>query len=666
MSRSRIVVFAVVLVSLVGTLLGRLGQVQLAEHEDYQQAAAVANTREVRLPAARGRILDASGEALVDNDSRPVVTLERSVLLDAPDGGRSLVARIAALLDLPEDRLWGRTQLCGTEDAPAAPVCWNGSPYQPIPLASGVDATRALSLLERPQDFPGVAVGAEPQRAYPANDRASAAQVLGYLAPANEADVDAGGGTVTDTDEVGRSGLERSYDEVLRGQAGTRTVAIDPRGVVTRTLDEQEPVPGRDVVTHLDLRVQQAAEQALTTAVAKARRAGEPADAAAAVVLDTTDGGVVASASYPAYDPAVWSGGISSADLARLTGDGSGTPLIDRVSGASFPPASTFKAISLPAALKAGNRLDGTYDCPDKVTIGGRDFRNFESRAYGPISLRKAITVSCDTVFYDLAYRSWQRLGGLSGNDARDPFVQEARSFGIGARTGIDLPGESGGLLPSRDALLATWEDTRGDTCKRARTGYPEVARDDAERAAYLKALAVENCRTGGQYRAGDAVNAAIGQGDVAASPLQMARAYTAIANGGTLWVPQVADRYAAGGGSPAQDLAPVAERAIEFDPAVLPYLRGALRSVVSEGTAAGAFAGFPLARYPVAGKTGTAEVFGQEDTAWFVSYGPATTPRYAVAVVIARAGTGGAVAAPAARQIWDTLRMLPAPAGSR
>jgi len=657
---TRLWVFGLVVLSLMGALLGRLGQVQLTQHEDYVQAAATVNTRVITEPAVRGRILDRNGTPLVDNTSEAVVTVERAALLDADDGGKALVRRVAEALGRPFDQLWGRTRDCGTEGAPAPPVCFNGSPYQPVPVAAGVEPTRALSLLERPADFPGVAVHARPVRDYPARDQASAAHVLGYLARASAADVEAAKGLVGDTDMVGRSGLEQQYDRTLRGTPGRTTVAIDPRGVVTGTLSVQPPVPGRDVRTHLDLRVQKAAEKALADAVSKSRSRGWKADAGAAVVVDVRDGGVVAAASYPAYDPTVWTGGITERELAELTDPKAGTPLVSRVTSSGFAPASTFKAISLPAAVKAGNGLGRTYDCTSSYRIGNREFRNFESRAYGPISLREAMVVSCDTVFYDFAYRSWKAQGGLAAtSDARDPFIAMARDFGLGSRTGIDLPGEQGGRIPSREWKRATWEDTRDDTCARARTGYPEVAATDGARAAYLKALARENCQTGFQFRAGDAANFSIGQGDIAVTPLQMARAYAAIANGGTLWTPQLAAASTAPGGGDEKVVAPHADGQVGLSPTMVAFLHDALAGVVSEGTAKGAFAGFPLKAWPVAGKTGTAEVFGAQDTSWFVSYAPANRPEYAVAVVVSQGGTGGESAAPAARQIHETLRRL-------
>jgi penicillin-binding protein 2 len=657
---ARFWLFGLVVLSLMGTLLARLGQVQLADHDDYAAAAATLNSRVVVQPALRGRILDRTGAPLVDNTSEAVVTIERAALLDADDGGRALVQRVAAALQLPVAQVWGRTQPCGAQGAPPVPVCWNGSPYEPVPVAAGVDPALALGLLERPEDFPGVDVAARPVRDYPVRSRAGAAHVLGYLTRAGAEDVRAGQGTVGDSDLVGRSGLEEQYDRVLRGTPGRTTVAVDPRGVVTRQLSVVAPVPGRDVVTHLDVRVQAAAERALADAVRAARRRGEAADAGAAVVLDVRNGGVVAAASHPAYDPMVWTGGLTERELASLTDPTAGTPLVSRVTSAAFAPASTFKVVSLPAAVAAGNPLGGRYPCPSGYRIGSREFRNFESRAYGSIGLREALVVSCDTVFYDFAYRSWLAQGGLAAKgDVADPFIAAARAFGLGERTGVDLPGEQAGRVPSREWKRQQWGQTRDDTCARARTGYPEVAATDGARAAYLTSLARENCRTGFQFRAGDAANFSIGQGDMTVSPLQMARVYAAIANGGTLWTPQVASGFQEAGGGALEAVPPHRAGSVGLSPAMLRFLQDALVGVVTEGTAKGAFTGFPLRQWPVAGKTGTAEVFGRGDTSWFVSYAPATKPRYAVAVVVAQGGTGGETAAPAARQIHDALRRI-------
>ncbi|GGM80956.1 penicillin-binding protein 2 [Terrabacter tumescens] len=652
-------VVLVLLVTLFGLLLGRLGQLQLVQGPQLARAAVTVNTRTVTEQALRGRILDRTGAPLVDNTFDTVVTVQRSVLVRADDGGRALVTRVATALGLPFERLWGKTMLCGTQGAPAAPACFNGSPYVPIPVATGVDARRALTLLEQPEKFPGVGVSAAPARSYPRPAGALAPHVLGWVARASADEVTAGRGRIGAEDAVGRSGLEAQYDGVLRGTNGATVVAIDPRGIVTSTVSSTPPVPGRDVVTHLDAGLQARTEATLARAVASARSQKLRADTGAAVVLDVTNGAVVAAASYPSYDPSVFSGGISSADLARLDDERSGTPLRSRLTAETFPPASTFKVISVPAAVNAGAALRGTYDCSPNLSVGGRLFNNYESRGYGPIDLHQALVVSCDTVFYRLAYAAWLEQGGLAAPvTAADPFVSMAKAFGLGQRTGIDLPGEAAGRVPDRAWKEQYWAATRSETCKRASSGYPEVARTDRVRADYLKRLAAENCTAGYQYRAGDAVNFSIGQGDTAVTILQMAGVYAAIANGGTLWQPQLASAYRSPSGTTA--IPPKRVGTVPLRPDVAAYVRAALADVTRPGGSAGtAFKGFPQDRYPVAGKTGTGEVFGKQATAWFAGYGPTTKPRYAVVVVVGQGGSGSKVAAPAVRQIFDAILAL-------
>ncbi len=660
-SLPRLLVVAVLVVSVFGLLLGRLGQVQVVQRTAYAGAAAATlETRTTVQPAVRGRILDAQGEPLTDNSSSVAVTVERQVLVEAEDGGRALVDRIAAALDRPAQPLWERTFLCGSPGATPPPACFDGSAYQPVTVAENVDPARALSLVEQPENYPGVGVVAQPGRSYPGPRGVNAAHLLGYVDRASASDVATGDGAVTPEETVGRDGLEAQYDGVLRGTHGTTTVAVDPRGVVVDQLGTTAPVAGRDVVTHVSAPVQAAAEHALAQAVGQARGGGFAADSGAAVVLDVTNGAVVAAASYPAYDPTVWSGGISQANLDALRNPAAGTPLVSRVTSATMPPASTFKVVSTAAAAAMGVDLGGRYDCTSTFQVGDRAFANYESRDYGELTLQRNLEVSCDTIWYRFAYQSWLAQGGLAAkDDAGDPFVTVAKAFGLGTPTGVDLPGEVAGRIPDRVWKRTTWEATRAQTCARATSGYPEVWATDPARADYLKALAVENCASGWQYRAGDAANFSIGQGDVAVTPLQLARVYAAVANGGTLWVPQVAAATQSQDGSGRTPIAPVAGGTVPLTPDVRGFLVGALQGVVTSGTASGVFAGWPQAEYPLAGKTGSAEVYGKQATSWFASFGPVTNPRYAVVVMVAQAGTGASTAAPASRQIWDALRTL-------
>ncbi len=651
-----------VVLALGGILIGRLVQWQVLDSADFGETAATTNSRVVLEPALRGRILANDGTPLAANKPSAVVTIEPSALVNADDQRPELLADLADQLGLSPDEVRGRTQVCGSEGAPRVPLCFSGSPYQPIPIARDVDPVKALRLLERPEDFPGVAVDTVPIRSYP-DEEVNAAHMLGYLGVPSAEEV-AATANVAGSDErralapidlVGRSGLEAVYDEALRGTLGRTVVAVDSRGVVTRQVSHENPVPGLDLRTHIDTGVQERAEAALADAVSSARKAGRPPNGAAAVVLEVNTGAVIAEASWPTYDPNVWTSGISAEEYADLIDPEGGQPLVDRALSDTYPPASTFKAFSLPAALATGIDPAGEYACPGSVNIAGRTFTNFESRPYGQLNLQRIMEVSCDTVFYRWAYQNWQDLGGVDATqDLQDPYVLLAQDFGFGARSGIDLPGEVSGTVIGREAKAAAWEATKDDVCDRAERGYPEV--EDEQRREFLEQSAQENCAQRGQYRPGDAVNLAIGQGGVAVTPVQLASAYAAIANGGTLWTPQVAADTRRRDGTVVSTFEPQQRGKVSVPPETLQIVRDGLAGVNTDGTGASAFKGFDLGAYPVAGKTGSAEALGARSTAWYASYGPTSAPEYAVVVVVDEGGIGGEVAAPAARQIWDLL----------
>jgi len=657
-THSRLVILHIVVVAMLLVLLGRLWNLQVVNGEHYRQVAAQNRIRDIVVPAVRGMILDVHGRPLVRNRTALVVSVDKTVLSRMDDGGRAVLTRLAETLGTTRENLEKRIRLCSpTVKRP----CWPGSPYQPIPVDDRVDPKKALQIMERAEDYPGVIAQVQAVREYPRPEGSSAAQTLGYLQPITQEELDKRRNLkvtgYSQVDLIGRDGLEATYDADLRGEPGVRKVLVDSQGRVTGTAGEQPPVPGSSLVTSLDAKVQAAAEKAIEGAIRKARAAGSKADSAAAVVMDARTGRVVALASYPTYDPSIWIGGISQAEYDALLGKSRGQPLISRAIQGLFPPASTFKISSVAAAVHDGYDLHGIYPCPGSYQVGNRAFRNFEGQAHGNMNLHRALVVSCDTIFYKFAYEAWLRDGGTRPvKNPKDPMQAMARNFGFGSRTGIDLPGEAAGRIPDRTWKREYWEATKDDTCKAAKTGYPEVARTDPARAAYLKAIAVEHCAEGYVWRPGDAANFSIGQGDVLVTPLQLARAYAALANGGKLVVPRVGLAVIRPDGTLVRRIDPPEPKELPVDGKVLAYIRRALADVPKTGTAAGAFNGFEFDKVEVAGKTGTAEVYGKGDTAWFASFGPVDKPRFVVVAMVSQSGTGGTYAAPAVREIWEAM----------
>jgi penicillin-binding protein 2 len=678
-SRLRLVVVQVLVLSLVATLLGRLWYLQVVASENYKSAAAENGTREIITPAARGMILDARGRPLARNRTALVVSVSRTAMLRQPDGGKALVAKVAEVIGEPFQEVWERTRLCGSPGAPPAPRCFNGSPYQPIPLTDEASTAMALQIMERREDFPGVTAELTSVREYPQPLGANAAHELGYLGPVTEDELkqrNAAAGTGADgatetvlqgTDLIGRAGLEREYDDDLRGRPGVKTLAVDHRGGVIGTVSETQPTPGNYLVTTIDAKVQAAAEQQLKAAIMRARHTGDinkgfakyKADSGAVVVMDVRTGGIVAMASWPTYDPNIWVGGISSKDYKAITSKKHNYPNQSRAFQGEFAPGSTFKAISTPAAVRAGYSLNGSYPCPSAYPIGGSLKGNYESEAFGTISFRRAIQVSCDTVFYKFAYETWLREGGLHPKKGvKDPFTEEAKGFGLGKPTGIDLPSEADGRIADRAWKKAYWKATKDFYCAKAKTGYPEVARQDPRRAAYLLQLSKENCADGWAYRGGDAANFAIGQGDTLVTPLQMARVYSAVANGGTLVTPHIGRAVITPEGRLVRRIDPAPAGRAPTSKRTLAWLRSALRSVTEQGTGYGPFfrAGFPIDKLPVASKTGTAEVYGKQSTSWFATFAPANKPQYAVVMMVSQGGTGSGVSGPSVAELYKTL----------
>ena len=393
----------------------------------------------------------------------------------------------------------------------------------------------------------------------------------------------------------------------------------------------------------------------MADAVRRARAAGKPSDGGAVVVMDVTNGQILALASYPTYDPNAFERGLTVAEAENLFSEKAGVPALSRPLQGLFAPASTFKAVSVVAAAKAGYNLNGTYDCPSEVVVGTRAFQNFESKAQGRISLKRAIAISCDTVWYRIAFDEWLRDGGLKPkSDANDYFYNAAKGFQIGVKTGIDLPSESSGRLADREWRKSWYAQNKDFYCN-YKTRAPK-----SQQSAFLIQLAYENCLDGDKIRAGDAVNFSIGQGDTVITPLKLAQMYAAIANGGTIWKPTVAKAIVKTDGTVIKKFTSEKLGTLPADKKTIKFLHSALREVVTGGTAAGVFRGFPLS---ISGKTGSAEVFGKNangsakaPTSWFASFGPSEKPQFAVVMMVSQGGYGSTTSGVSVRKIYETL----------
>lgn len=653
-SRLRLIVVQALVFSLFATLLARLYYLQVLDGEEYQARAASQSVREVVVQPPRGLIVDAQGRPLVANRTSWTVSVDRS-LLDRMDPGpqERLLERLAEAVDLPLRRVRATLLDCGDPGSQEG-TCWNGSPYQPVPVASDLEQGTALGLMEQAEDYPAVLVEKQRLRAYPRPYGVNGAHLLGYLSPVTEAELDeadaADDRSVNGASTVGRAGVEKQYDRFLRGMPGYRRVAVDSMGRVLGEDGATRARPGDTLVTSIDARVQGVVERQLAQTIETARSTvdtvtGTPyvADAGAAVVLEADTGRVVAMASQPTYDPDVWTGGITTDQLDRLYSEDAGTPLLSRATQGQFAPGSTWKPFMTMGALTHGYSTDTRLDCSSSFTVGNRAFNNYESGAYGSIGFDKALEVSCNTFFYRIGYDYWQRLGSDPTDvDAPDPLVEEAKEFGFGRRTGIDLPGEATGRIADR-----RWKQEYYRTQKDYYCGIGEEPGED-----FLHRFAREFCVEGGWYRAGDAVNFSIGQGDTIVTPLQLARAYGAIANGGNLMAPRVGKAVVSPSGRVVREIEPTVSARVDMPAQLRDYVDGALGNVTSVGTMAWRMGGFPLADVPIRSKTGSAEVYGKQSTSWVASY----SDDYVVVMMVSQGGTGSGTSGPAIRKIWESL----------
>ena len=657
-SRLRLIVIQALVFTLLATLGARLYYLQVVTGEEYRGKAASQSARDIVVQPERGLIVDAEGRPLVTNRLTWVASLDRTLLgRMQPHQRHRLLERVGRVLHLTPREIDRKLVLCGTEGAKEG-ECWNGSPYQPIPIAQDFSDATALRINEQPEDFPGVVVDQQSVRTYPRPYGINAAHVLGYLSPITkdelEAAEDSGDTSVNGASVVGRAGVEKEYDAWLRGQPGYERVKVNANGEVIGDEGDLQAQPGDTLVTSIDAKVQGIVERGLHQSIMTARATVDPvtgrhfaADSGAAVVMEAKTGRIIAMASEPTYDPSVWAGGITQKQLKRLYSEAAGTPLLSRALQGQFAPGSTWKPFMTAGALTHGFSPDTILNCSSSVRIGNRDFHNHESAGYGPITFAKALEVSCNTFFFQVGMHFWEKYGSDPSNvDAKDPLVAEAERFGFGSPTGIDLPGEASGRVADRKWRLAYWKSMKDFYC-----GIADKPQD-AKTSDFVYKFAHEFCVEGYMYREYDAANFAIGQGDTVVTPLQLARAYAALSNGGTLWKPRVGKAIVSPDGKVIHRIKPEKAGHVDLPPAVLHYIDEALKGVSREGTMYWKLIGFPLDDVQIRAKTGSAEVYGKQSTGWVASY----NEDYVVVQMISQAGTGSGSNGDAIRKIWEAL----------
>jgi penicillin-binding protein 2 len=586
--------------SLTGTVIFsilflRLWALTVLGGDRYVELAERNQVRRIPVEAPRGTIVDRAGRPIVTN--RParevVVTLRDVNKEDRP----ALYRHLASVLGVPVKTVRHRIAL------------GDSNSLTPIVVARDVTRDEVIFYLEEhSKDFPGVRVRELFVRAYE-DDRGAAAHMLGQVGEVSPDQLKHEFHALKPGDHVGQSGLEKTYDEYLRGTDGFRAIEVDAAGVPTGFGRGIPATPGNTLRLTIDLQLQRRARTALLEGIKLARSKGHAARAGALVAVDPRSGEVLALASFPTYDPNIFTKGTDERAIKAVLND-KRTPLSNRAIAGLYPPGSTYKPVTALAAL--GENFvtpDDLIPCPAAMKVAGTTFKNWYTESMGAIDMATALEVSCDTYFYKLGLDFYNTPGSR--------LQQWSADFGLGIATGIDLPGEADGTVPTPEWLKRTFD------------GWGSV------------------------WRPGDSVNLSIGQGNLLTTPLQMTSLYAAIANGGTWRQPRLASDVEDASGKVLVRPAAPGEHALPITRAQLKPVRDGLYRVVNgyNGTARSVFESLPV---EVSGKTGTAEKPPHGDMAWFCGYAPAAAPTIAACAVVENGGHGGDSAAPAVRRVFE------------
>ncbi len=600
--------------AILALLAGKLWFMQLLDSKDYESAARSNSTRIIKTPAPRGRILDRNGVELVTNRPSLCVVATPEVAQDQNE-----VAHLALVLGMPKEAVQRKLSDESTGEVG----------YRLV--ATNVDRQSVAYIQEHIDLFPGVSVQERTERAYPYGTMA--AHVLGYTGSITQEQLEKNkqdqesdtqpGIAYQAGDTVGQAGIEYQYESVLQGVPGEQETYVDAEGNIVGYGTATLPTAGSDVRLTLDAGIQHAAEEGLKSAIQAGKSKGYKATAGAACVLSAKTGEVLAMASYPEFEPTLFIGGISSDDWTSLSDEKSGYPLMNRAVSGTYVSASTIKPLSTLTALD--NQLfsaDTTVDCVGFWTGFGTDYGQWcwKHSGHGWMNLRNGIVNSCNSVFYEVGKRVWE-------SDNKNALQDKFSEWGLGKTTGIDLPAEAEGRVPTPE-----WK-----------WNYFNYASDE-DRA----------------WKGGDSTNLAIGQGDILVTPLQMVLVYSGLANNGVMYKPHVLKSVEAkeGGGtvmeSKVEELYHISE-----DQAYMDLVHSGLQGVIyeEEDALASHFKNLPVT---VAGKTGTGEVNGKDPTSWFCCYAPAEDPQYVISVVVEEGGYGESVAMRGARDILGYIYNSP------
>ncbi len=623
----RVGVLGVVALAVFAVLFFRLWSLQVLSGAKYLDAAQNNQLRTIRVEAPRGPILDRKGRVLVGNVPGTAVKLWVG---DMPkkEGRYRMIQRLAAVLGVPARSLAREVDALG------------GDPLTPITVKTAVHDDQVFYLQEHAAEFPGVQIQQTYLRNYPY--QSLGAQFLGYIGEVSPEELkrkQVGGKDYRGGDKIGKSGVEAKFDEYLRGISGAAQIRVDSRGRQQSPVElRRDAEPGTAVRLTIDIDVQRAAERAIREGIALARANKQyNVEGGAIIALDPRDGAVRAMASFPTYKPSVYVGRIDPNKLAPLVNDAAakaaGFPGLNRVTQVAYPPGSVWKPVTALAAMQ--EHLLSPYSsiqCTPTAEYGidKQKFKNWDPYVNRPMNLPEALATSCDTYFYTVGNRFYE-----GGTDERSRMQQWARKFGFGAPTGLDIGNEA----PSSQTVVPTpaWR-------KRTFTS-------DWDKA----------------WNPGDSIQLAIGQKDITVTPLQMARFYAMIANGGKLVTPYLVSGAEQRGTTGEQSLTlqqfpPAPPLDAGVDPAALQAVREGLWAAThsANGTSSSVFSAFPIS---ISGKTGTAEkvvnlpgypIGHLEDQSWWCGYGPSDDAALVVCAVIENGGHGSSAAAPAALRVFE------------